>query len=176
MGLKLSQVKTLRNQNQMHHNKINDSLKSKTKFSLIKKRLLHARALRQDPFFDKLLKKQIIVKASEKNYIILGTGFKEQGNFKRSVIAIDDKGRAIFLAQVLELTKEGSKTHWLPYSIVKKTRTKKGNNWSYAKLEPSTQKEKQEILALSQVVQGIIKHINFESIPPRKINQIKRFF
>ena len=175
MSLKLSQVKALRRKNVEYHNDINDAITKKSKFSLIKERAKHVRALREIPFFDKLLRKQIMVSAENKNYIVLGTGFKEQGTFRRSVVAIDDKGRAMFLARIKRITKEGSETYWLPYSMARKTRTEKGEVWSYAKIEPSTQREKREILALSKAVQSIAKHITFESIPPRKINQIKRF-
>jgi hypothetical protein len=174
--LKLSTIKSLRKQNMAHHNEITDRAREKGKrITLMKERIRHTRDLQKIPFFRDLLRKQIILKAGNKSYILLGVGFKEKGSFRRSTIIIDDHGRAIFLAEVIRVKENQKTVQWLPYTLVRKRRTEAGEVWDYHKLELTQKQLDEEIRPLSEAVKTNLGEINFKDIDPRKINQIKRF-
>lgn len=176
---KVSQVKKLRKANMHHHNSINDRLAPNAKsLTILRERVKHARELKKIPFFKRLMQKHIILQTTQKNgisrpYILLGIGFKEKGTFRKSVILIDDKGRAIFFARVK--LKDSEKTIWLPYNLVQKKKGEAEDNWTHSKMEIGKKELTEIVLPLNEEINENIKEITFEDIDPRKINQIKRF-
>ncbi len=176
---KVSQVKKLRKANMHHHNSINDRLAPNAKSSaILRERVKHARELKKIPFFKRLMQKHIILQTTQKNgisrpYILLGVGFKEKGTFRRSVILIDDRGRAIFFARVN--LKDSEKIIWLPYNLVQKKKGEAEDNWVHNKVEIGQKELTEIILPLNEAISKNIKEVTFKDIDPRKINQIKRF-
>ena len=111
----------LRKANMLYRSTIADKVENATKEAkekLRKQRNKHFKALERNPFFKKILSNkipfQVHAKQGPRNYTLLGTGFSGEGNFRRTLLIIDDKGRTVFWGE----KKENLRPHWEPYRII----------------------------------------------------------
>lgn len=179
MNLKLSQVKSLRRQNTRHHNNINDKLSKAT--SVQKRGIQSARKayytkLSIIPFFEKLLKKQIpfevqYLSGKKEKFKMLGVGFGENGGFRRSVILIDEKGRANLFGRISFGEGKEENAVWWPYSIVGKM----NGRFVLNSADLSERERREELMPINDAIKSRLGEVVFEKIHPLKANQVKRF-
>ena len=175
----LSKVNKLRQSNMNFRATIYDTLERATKKEqarIIKRRMNHFKALEKIPFFKRILAKKIPLQIfntnGAKNMTLLGVGFEGSGNFRRTVLLIDEQGRTIFLGERIH----GDNKIWSAYRIVKERVSSTGRkSYIYNEVENVTQQQRQEASEINFYVKKHLKEIAFEPVDIRKMGQIKRF-
>lgn len=181
MPLLKSTVKKLRNANATYRATIAykaENATKKTREALRIQRNAHFKALETVPFFKKILSKkihfQIYSNGEPKNYSLLGVGFQGEGNFRRTVLIIDDKGQTLFFGEKMR----GIRTIWEPYRMLKEKKSfvTHQKSYEYSELESWGSKQENEVYEVSHNIKYHLDKVNFEQADARKLKQIKRYF
>jgi len=178
---KPSVIKKLRNANMKYVSSIADKTENATKKAreaLRIKRNAHFKALETVPFFKKILSKkirfQIHSDGEPRNYSLLGVGFEGEGNFRRTVLIIDDKGRTLFFGEKMR----GVRTIWEPYRMLKEKKSfvTHQRSYEYSELESWGSKQENEVNEVSHNIKYYLDKVHFEQADAKKLKQIKRYF
>lgn len=169
----------LRRANMKYRTTIADKIENanqRAKTRLRKERTAHFKAIERDPFFKKILSKKIPFRVhpqgEQKNYTLLGTGFEGEGNFRRTVLLIDEKGRTTFWGESMR----GLRTNWTPYRIVKETIRWDGKkNYIYSELDSLSRKYDDEVSEASHNIKYYLDQVTFEKADIKKMDMIRKF-
>lgn len=175
----LSKISKLRKANMNFRATVYDTLEKATKREqarIIKRRMNHFKALKRIPFFKRILTKKIPLKIfnpnGPKEMTLLGVGFEGSGNFRRTVLLIDEQGRTIFWGEKIQ----GDNKAWRPFKIVEEQVSSTGKKYyNYNEVENVTQQQKQEVIEISHQIKKHLKEIAFEPVEMKRMSQIKRF-
>ena len=171
---------TLRRANVKYRTTIADKMENATnaaKIRLRKQRNAHFKALERNPFFKKLLSKKIPFQVHSptgpKNYTLLGIGFKGEGNFRRTVLLIDDKGRTLFFGEQMR----GIRTIWEPYRILKEKIAflNQQKFYEYNELESWSDEQKNEVSEATYHIKKNLNKVTFQETDIEQMREIKKF-
>ena len=175
----LSKISKLRKANMTFRATVCDTLQRATKKQqarLIKRRMNHFKALKEIPFFKRILAKEIPLQIfntnGAKGMILLGVGFEGNANFRRTVLLIDEQGKTIFWGEKVK----GDNRTWAAYRIVEEQTSYTGRkSYNYNEVENVTPQQEQEASEISYHIKKHLKEIAFEPVDMKRMGQIKRF-